>query len=63
MPVVVVNTEQFSKLAKTVMHSQRVPETIAVEIKGNPEFVSAEMLVRIADEVTAQVVERLTRRT
>ena len=61
IPAVVVNTEQFGKLAKAVMHSQRVPESIAIEIKGNPEFVTAPELEKIADEVTAKVVERLTR--
>jgi len=62
LPAVVVNTEQFTKLAKAVMHSQRVPESIAIEIKGNPEFVDAEELKRIADDVITEVVDRLTRR-
>ena len=61
IPAVVVNTEQFNRLAKSVMSSQRVPETIAIEIKGNPEWVSAEALEAIAVDVTAKVVERLTR--
>lgn len=58
----VVSTEQFAKLAKAVMLSQRVPESIAIEIKGNPEFVGAAELEKIADDVTAQVVDRLTQR-
>ncbi|MBK8739147.1 MAG: hypothetical protein IPM02_06155 [Betaproteobacteria bacterium] len=61
IPAVVVNTEQFNRLAKSVMSSQRVPETIAIEIMGNPEWVSAEALEAIAADVTAKVVERLTR--
>lgn len=43
------------------MRSQRVPESIAIEIKGNPEFIDAAALADVADQVTAQVVERLTR--
>jgi len=62
LPAVVVNTEQFTKLAKAVMRSQKVPESIAVEIKGNPEFVSAEDLQRIADDVIEKVVDRLTKK-
>ena len=60
MPAVVVTTERFDVLAKTVMKAQRVPRTIAVEIKGNPEFVSDEALEPIAGKVTQDAVQRLT---
>ncbi|MCC2674966.1 MAG: hypothetical protein K0R58_1913 [Ramlibacter sp.] len=43
------------------MRAQRVPESIAIHIKGNPEFVPPEALVKIADEVAAAAIERLTR--
>lgn len=60
MPAVVVTTERFDVLARTVMKAQRVPPSIAVEIKGNPEFVSDEALALIADKVTRDVIVRLT---
>ena len=56
----VVATEQFVKLAKVIMRSQQVPESIAIMIKGNPEYVSDEELAAIADELILQAVERLT---
>ena len=60
VPAVGVASQQFIKLARTVLRSQKVPETVAIEIAGNPEFVSEEELRRIADEVTAKAVRRLT---
>ena len=60
MPAVGVSSQQFIKLARTVLRSQKVPDTIAIEIAGNPEFVTEQELMRIADEVTAQAVQRLT---
>ncbi len=43
------------------MRSQRVPQSIAIEIKCNPEFVSDDELATIADDVIGKVVDRLTR--
>ncbi len=60
MPAVVVTTERFVVLAKTVMKAQRVPRTIAIEIKGNPEFVSDAALVPIAEQVAQETIQRLT---
>jgi hypothetical protein len=57
----VVSTEQFNKLATAIMRSQRVPESIAIEIKCNPEFIGADELARVADQVIEQVVARLTK--
>lgn len=56
-----VNTEQFHKLVKVLMQSQRVPQSIAVEIDCNPEFVDDVRLEQIADGVIAKAVDRLTR--
>ena len=42
------------------MRAQKVPESIGIEIKGNPEFISDEELLVVADAVIAQVIERLT---
>jgi hypothetical protein len=61
MPAVVVATEQFEKLAKVIMRSQNVPESIAIMVKGNPEFVSAEKLEQVCEEVADEVLVRLTR--
>jgi hypothetical protein len=56
----VVSTEQFNRLALAIMRSQRVPQSIAIEIRGNPEFIDDVELARIADQVIEQVVARLT---
>ena len=61
MPAVVVATEQFEKLAKVIMRSQNVPESIAIMVKGNPEFISAEKLEQVCEEVVEDVLIRLTR--
>ncbi len=61
MPAVVVATEQFEKLAKVIMRSQNVPESICVMVKGNPEFISVEKLDGVCEEVVGEVLTRLTR--
>ena len=61
MPAVVVATEQFEKLAKVIMRSQNVPESICIMVKGNPEFISYEQLAGICDQVVDDVFVRLTR--
>ena len=61
MPAVVVATEQFEKLAKVIMRAQNVPESIAIMVKGNPEFISAEKLEQVCEEVAEDVLVRLTR--
>ena len=61
MPAVVVATEQFEKLAKVIMRSQNVPESIAIMVKGNPEYIAQDELTRICDQVVEEVLVRLTR--
>jgi hypothetical protein len=61
MPAVVVATEQFEKLAKVIMRSQNVPESIAIMVKGNPEYIGREELNRVCDQVVEDVLVRLTR--
>jgi uncharacterized Fe-S cluster-containing MiaB family protein len=61
MPAVVVATEQFEKLAKVIMRSQNVPESIAIMVKGNPEYIEQDELNRICDQVVEDVLVRLTR--
>ena len=60
LPTVVVTTERFNAVAKATLRSQRVPESIAIEIKGNPEFITDEALAKVSQEVVEQIVERLT---
>jgi len=60
MPAVVIATGQFEKLARVIMRSQRVPESIAVTIAPNPEFVAPAELDRIADDVVEQTIQRLS---
>jgi len=60
MPAVVIATGQFDKLARVIMRSQRVPESIAITIGPNPEFVSADELETIAADLIEQTIARLT---
>ncbi|MCC6534956.1 MAG: hypothetical protein IT531_20605 [Burkholderiales bacterium] len=60
MPAVVIATGQFEKLAKVIMRAQRVPESIAIVIGPNPEFISRAELEKIADQVIEQAIARLT---
>jgi hypothetical protein len=60
MPAVVVATEQFEKLAKVIMRSQKVPESIAIMVRGNPEYISVEKLELVCDQVVEEVRVRLT---
>ncbi|MBI4189743.1 MAG: hypothetical protein HY525_04315 [Betaproteobacteria bacterium] len=53
-------TEQFEKLARTIMKSQDVDESIAILIKGNPECISDDELMKTADRVLDEAAERLT---
>ena len=57
----VITTERFNALATAIMHSQCVPESIAIEIRGNPEFIDDEKLAALANWVVEQAVDRLTR--
>lgn len=61
LPAVVIATEQFEKLAKVIMKSQNIPESVAIHIKGNPEFISDEELMAVADKVMEEAVDRLTK--
>jgi hypothetical protein len=43
------------------MRSQNVPESIAIMVKGNPEYIAQDELNRICDQVVEDVLVRLTR--
>jgi len=60
LPAVVVTTERFNAVAKATLRSQRVPESIVIEISGNPEFISDEELAAVSAQMVAHSVERLT---
>lgn len=60
-PAVVVVTEQFEKLSKIIMKSQNVPGSIAIMVKGNPEYISPEELQLACEQVAQEVIDRLTR--
>ncbi len=56
-----VVTEQFEKLSKIIMKSQKVPESIAIMVSGNPEYISADALKETCEQVAREVIDRLTR--
>jgi hypothetical protein len=60
LPAVIVVTEQFEKLAAKILSARNVPESIAIHVKGNPEFISDEKLTGVAEEVLLEAVARLT---
>ena len=47
-------------LATTVMRAQNVPESIGIHIGRNPEFISDEELMKVADRVAREAIERLS---
>jgi hypothetical protein len=42
------------------MRSQKVPESIAIMVQGNPEYISVEKLELVCDQVAEEVRVRLT---
>jgi hypothetical protein len=61
VPAVVIATEQFEKLARVIMKSQHVPESVMILIRGNPEFIAQNELEQVADRVLEEAVGKLTR--
>jgi hypothetical protein len=55
---VVITTERFNLVAKATLRSQRVPESIVVEINGNPEFISDQELFDVSQDLVTRIVER-----
>ena len=60
LPAVVVVTEQFEALAKVVLKSQQVPDSVAVLVPGNPETISDDELARVSERVLDDAVHKLT---
>jgi hypothetical protein len=59
---VVVITERFHAVAMATLRSQRFPESIVVEIKGNPEFVDDQELLKISTAMSEDIAKRLAKR-
>ncbi len=60
LPTVAVITERFRAVALSTARSQRIPQSILIEIAGNPEFVAPEALERIAVEIAKEAAHKLT---
>jgi hypothetical protein len=60
VPTVVVTTSRFAAVARATLRSQRVPESISLEIKGNPEFVTYDELVTLSQNLIDDIAARLT---
>ncbi|MBI3917187.1 MAG: hypothetical protein HY322_09285 [Betaproteobacteria bacterium] len=56
----VLATEAFAKLAKVTLDARRLPGTLAIVIRGNPEFLDEPALAQVADRVLDEAVRRLT---
>jgi hypothetical protein len=59
---VVVITERFHAVAMATLRSQQFPESIVVEIKGNPEFVDDQELSKISTAMSEDIAKRLAKR-
>jgi hypothetical protein len=56
----VLATEAFQKLLMVTLHARRAPESLAVVLKGNPEFLEPAALEELADTALREAVQRLT---
>jgi hypothetical protein len=59
---VVVITERFHAVAMATLRSQRFPESIVIEIKGNPEFIDDAELAKISATMADDIAKRLAAR-
>ena len=55
-------TEAFQKLLMVTLHARQAPATLAVVLKGNPEFLQPAALEELADTALREAVQRLTTR-
>lgn len=58
----IVITERFHAVAMATLRSQRFPDSIVVEIQGNPEFVTDEELVKISNNMADDIARQLAAR-
>jgi hypothetical protein len=59
VPAFVLASEQFERLAKTLLKSKVGQDTLAVMIPGNPAYAQPEELRKIADEALGEMARRL----
>ncbi len=60
MPAVVLAAEPFEKLLKVVLRARQMSATLAVLIRGNPEYLDQPAQTVLADQVLDEAVHRLT---
>ena len=58
----VVITERFHAVAMATLRSQRFPDSIVVEIKGNPEFIDDAELAKVSRTMADDIAMRLAAR-
>ena len=56
----VLATEAFQKLLTVTLRARQAPATLAVVLKGNPEYLPPDALVELADKALREAVQRLT---
>ena len=56
----VLATEAFRQLVKVMLRGRQAPETLALVLKGNPEYLEPSVLAAQADNALDAAVLRLT---
>ena len=59
MPAVVIATEAFTQLLTVMLRSQQAPDSLAVVVKGNPEYLDPAVTDTLADKVLDDIVRQL----
>ncbi len=59
MPAVVIASEAFTKLLTVMLRSQQAPDSLAVVLRGNPEYLDQTAIDTLADQVLDDVVQQL----
>ncbi len=58
MPAVVIATEAFVKLLTVMLRARQAPDSLAVVIQGNPEYIDPAAIAPLADRVLAEIVRQ-----
>ena len=56
----VVAAQAFEKLLNVMLQSRQAPQTLAIVLKGNPEYMDVPTLADVADRTLDEAVRRLT---
>ncbi len=59
MPAVVIATEAFAKLLTVMLRSQQAPDSLAVVLRGNPEYLDQSAIDTLADQVLEDIMRQL----